>query len=210
MTIGWNDLNGSINQLATYNGGNTQATARSLMMMVQFTSEATRLNQVRGDILATTLSTVNPPSLFLPTRDLSLENNWGALSQYAVDVTNNSTIPPRTIGAAGTLSNFGEVATFLSTMLRVPAESTATKATTSCSQIWHCIRGRAGRTARRSVPEPGERSFLAGLRLRARPRSATLPGTDVPRAVVTRQFRPSGDFWFLCCVKVLDRLFTRE
>jgi hypothetical protein len=60
----------------------------------------------------------------LPDAQLSYENNWGRLSQYAIDVTNNSAIAPRTIGSAGTLSNFGQVAQFLSTMLGVPSEET--------------------------------------------------------------------------------------
>jgi hypothetical protein len=91
------------------------------MFMIQFVSEATRINQVRGQMLAALQDT---NTRFLPTADLSLENNWGALSQYAVDVTNNSTTGPRTIGAAGTLSSFSDAAKWLSTMLGVPAAST--------------------------------------------------------------------------------------
>jgi Ribosome inactivating protein len=122
MPISYNDLNGSVNQLAFYAGGDTQATARSLMFMIQFVSEATRLNQVRGTML-TAMGTFDVQQ-GLPAEQESLENRWGQLSQYAIDVTNNSAIAPRTIGAAGTLTNFGQVAAFLSTMLGVPSEET--------------------------------------------------------------------------------------
>lgn len=53
----------------------------------------------------------------LPANDESLENDWGQLSQYAINVTNNSATAPQTIGAAGTLSNFGQAAAILSTIL---------------------------------------------------------------------------------------------
>ena len=122
MQISFADLNGSVNQLANYNGGDTVTTARSLMFMIQFVSEATRINQVRGTMLAAMGGA--PQITGLPDAQLSYENNWGRLSQYAIDVTNNSAIAPRTIGSAGTLSNFGQVAQFLSTMLGVPSEET--------------------------------------------------------------------------------------
>jgi hypothetical protein len=122
MQISFADLNGSVNQLATYTGGNPQATARSLMFMIQFVSEATRINQVRGTMLAAMGGAAQITGL--PVEQLSYENNWGRLSQYAIDVTNNSATPPRTIGSAGTLSTFGEVAEFLSTMLGVTSEET--------------------------------------------------------------------------------------
>lgn len=122
MPISFADLTGSVEQLANYAGGNDQATARSLMFMIQFVSEATRINQIRGTMLAAIGGA--PRIVGLSTAQLSYENRWGQLSQYAIDVTNNPAIPPRTIGSAGTLSNFGQVAQFLATMLGVPAENT--------------------------------------------------------------------------------------
>jgi Ribosome inactivating protein len=125
MPISFNDLNGSVNQLANYGGNNNTGTARSLMFMIQFVSEATRINQVRG-IMLTAIGTNNRIVGLPPTQE-SLENDWGQLSRYAIDVTNNSAIAPRSIGAAGTLSNFGQVAAFLSTMLGVPSEATGSQ-----------------------------------------------------------------------------------
>jgi hypothetical protein len=122
MPISYNDIQGSVNQLATYNGGNNQATARSLMFMIQFVSEATRINQVRGTMLTAIGTTTR--IVGLPVPQLSYENDWGQLSQYAIDVSNNSATAPRTIGSAGTLNNFGDVARFVATILGVPSEST--------------------------------------------------------------------------------------
>jgi hypothetical protein len=122
MQISFADLNGSVNQLAGYNGGNVQATARSLMFMIQYVSEATRINQVRGTMLAAMGGAAQITGL--PVAQLSYENNWGRLSQYAINVSNNTATAPQTIGSAGTLSNFGQVAQFLSTMLGVPSEET--------------------------------------------------------------------------------------
>jgi hypothetical protein len=50
------------------------------------------------------------------------------LSRYAIDLTNNSATISRTIGSAGTLNNFGNVAQFVATILGVPSESTGNKA----------------------------------------------------------------------------------
>jgi hypothetical protein len=122
MPISYNDLMGSVNQLANYGGGDGQSTARSLMFMIQFISEATRINQVRGTML--TAMGTDARATGLPTAQLSYENDWGQLSQYAIDVTNNSATSPRTIGSAGLLTNFGQVAQFVATILGVPSEST--------------------------------------------------------------------------------------
>ena len=108
MPISWFDLNGSVDQLATYTGNNPQATARSLMFMIQYTSEAARFYDVEG-IMRTAMRT-DQRQQGLPDRQQSLENNWGQISQYAYDVTNNPSTPPRNIGGVGTFNSFNDVA----------------------------------------------------------------------------------------------------
>lgn len=80
MPISYNDLWNSVWQLQF--GGNTASTARSLMMMIQATSEAVRFWDVYGvmtDVVR------NPASHYngLPSAQIELEQHWEQLSVLA-------------------------------------------------------------------------------------------------------------------------------
>ena len=100
MGINYPDILGSVNQLATVtdptggqaNGSNQQWTARSLLLMVQFTSEAARFYDIDGVFRATMIGANQGPGL--SAEQQTLENDWGQISNYGISVTNNPSTPP--------------------------------------------------------------------------------------------------------------------
>jgi hypothetical protein len=103
MPISMNDIYSSVASLATTTSGNigtsTLSASRSLMLLIQVTSEAARFSNVYG-IMSQALG--NPGSRNgLPAREQNLENNWEAMSRYGLSVSHNSTTRPETIIGAG-------------------------------------------------------------------------------------------------------------
>lgn len=122
MPVSYRDVIYSVQNLAGATnpyGGNQQAVARSLMLLVQYTSEAVRFNDVFGVMRDVT---ANPTSYYggLPMLQQRLENSWGAISDYAFSVSNNSTTAPRTIVGVGTLSSWNDVRRYMRTLLANP------------------------------------------------------------------------------------------
>ncbi|QMU69805.1 ribosome-inactivating family protein [Streptacidiphilus sp. P02-A3a] len=130
MPISMNDIYSSVANLATTNSGNigtsTLFASRSLMLLIQVTSEAARFNNVYG-IMSQALGTpVTRNSL--PSQEQNLENNWAAMSGFGVSVSNNSTTRPVTIVGAGApdgdghptnlvLHSWSDVARYVGTLL---------------------------------------------------------------------------------------------
>ena len=109
MPISMNDVYSSVASLATTTSGNlatsAQSAARSLMLLIQVTSEAARFSNVYG-IMSQALGTPDSRG-GLPTQEQNLENNWEAMSGYGVSVSNNSTTRPVTIVGAGAADSDG-------------------------------------------------------------------------------------------------------
>ena len=109
MPISIDDLIGSVNQLAALTGVvNQQATARSLMFLIQFTSEAARFTDVAGvfeDVMG------NPGQSYhgLPALQQEIENSWDQISRYAHAVTQNSSTLPLDVNGVEIFNNFGVV-----------------------------------------------------------------------------------------------------
>jgi hypothetical protein len=91
--------------------------ARDLMMMVQFTSEAARLNNVLR-LMTRVMGSHSEFSNGLPSLENSLENKWQAISSFGRDVSQNPWIRPRYISPQiGTLYNWRDVLKYLAVIL---------------------------------------------------------------------------------------------
>jgi Ribosome inactivating protein len=110
MPISYNDLWGSWTNLANAGGAvDSQAFARSLMFMIQFTSESARFNDVYG-VMADIMGNFGREYNGLPAVQQELENNWSQISQYAINLRNGTTPAPLYVGPnAGTLYWMGDV-----------------------------------------------------------------------------------------------------
>jgi hypothetical protein len=135
MPISFNDLTGSANNLATIGypyGANQQAVARSLMFMIQYTSEAARFTDVYGvmsDIMLSWSGYYNG----LPILQQYLENAWYAISQFGYGVTQNpNNTPPLNVQGVGTFYSFNDVMARLGIML-----ATAYVAYSPSGDWWH-------------------------------------------------------------------------
>ena len=130
----YNSFWASFQNLATTSnpyGANQQNVARSLMVMIQMTSEAARFNDVFG-VAQDSMGTGSYGGL--PLFQQYLENNWATISNYGLAVSQNSSTNPITVnginpdtgnnpsGAANpyTLNSFNDVARFLSVMNTSP------------------------------------------------------------------------------------------
>jgi hypothetical protein len=112
-------------------GDNQQNVARSLMVMIQMTSEAARFNDVFG-VAHDSMGTGNYGGL--PLFQQYLENNWGTISNYGLAVTQNPSTPNTTVQGINpdtgnnpggqaepfTLTSFGDVIRFLAVMNTAP------------------------------------------------------------------------------------------
>jgi hypothetical protein len=110
MPISMDDLIGSVDQLATLQPSavNQQATARSLMFLIQFTSEAARFTDVTG-VFQNAMG--NPGASYpgLPALQQEIENSWDQISRYAFAVNQNPATPPLPVNGVDLFSNFGVV-----------------------------------------------------------------------------------------------------
>jgi hypothetical protein len=116
MPFSFQQLINSVNNLATTTDAPADSVnvARSLMFMIQFTSEAARFvpvqNFMRDNVLRDLSN--NPPTTHgLPRLQQNLENYWARISQFAYQVTQNAHthIPALVIPAVGTLHNFRDI-----------------------------------------------------------------------------------------------------
>jgi hypothetical protein len=99
MPISFNDLVGSVTNLATTTspyGGNQQAIARSLMFMIQFTSEAARFWDVYG-LMAAIMNSYGSSYSGLPILQQYLENSWDPISTFGANITANPNTNPVTV-----------------------------------------------------------------------------------------------------------------
>jgi len=118
MPISLNDLWNSAWQLQY--GGNSSSTARSLMLMIQYTSEAARFWDVYGvmsDIMR------NPGRFYdgLPLNQVELEQHWEQLSRLADDLWSGRPITPVYVGPhAGTFSSSSQLTARLMTVIGNP------------------------------------------------------------------------------------------
>jgi hypothetical protein len=126
MPISHNDIRGAILQLSRERQGHhgvadRQATARSMMLLIQMTSEAARLNDVEG----TFRSAVGTWSYRegLPAAQVSLENNWGRISQFFAQAVGGNTANPPTVQGVGTIRNATEARNYVRVMLGTPTGS---------------------------------------------------------------------------------------
>jgi hypothetical protein len=102
--------------------GNPQTTARALLLLIQFTSEAARFNDVEGifrNVMASWDNTYNG----VPDWLQHMENNWGTLSNFfwnSIGLGSNSNPDPVTIGTGAsqvTISNATDARRYLRTVL---------------------------------------------------------------------------------------------
>jgi hypothetical protein len=127
MPISYNDMWNSMFNLA-YAGGamDTQAYARSLMFMIQFTSESARFNDVYGvmaDIMGNGSSFYNG----LPAVQQELENSWSQMSTYYNQLINGTNPAPLYIGPnAGTLYWMGDLQARLAEGIGLPGSVSPT------------------------------------------------------------------------------------
>lgn len=110
MPINWGALWDAVFNLAytTSPGPDTQHVARSLMTLIQFTSEAARFWDVYG---MTAAVIVNGDRTYngVPSLQEELEHAWGALSNYALEEDRGDNPPSLTVTGVGTFSNQSEV-----------------------------------------------------------------------------------------------------
>ncbi|MFI5999330.1 ribosome-inactivating family protein [Streptomyces sp. NPDC051366] len=83
IPIWFNDIRASIVQLAnqTSTNANRQNTARSLMLLIQMTSEAARFNDLEG-VFRAAVGDWGTGRTGLPDWQQNLENSWGTLSNF--------------------------------------------------------------------------------------------------------------------------------
>lgn len=115
MSISYNDFWGSFSNLVSTTdptGGAQQNVARSLMFMIQYTSEAGRFNDVYNLMSRITRSSQETQD-GLSNFQQNLENNWAAISLYGARVTNDPTTPAQDIPQVANLSSFNDVSRLL-------------------------------------------------------------------------------------------------
>jgi hypothetical protein len=108
LTLSFDSFRDAIRTLSTATSPGGTANARALMLMIQLTSEAARFHDVYGvgaDIMQSSSRTYNG----LPMLQQRLENEWTAISDYAIRVSNNPRTPPLTVPQVGTFHSFTNV-----------------------------------------------------------------------------------------------------
>ncbi|MBS2535733.1 hypothetical protein KGQ20_23510 [Catenulispora sp. NF23] len=119
MPISFNDLVGSVVNLANTGypyGSNQQAIARSLMYMIQYTSESARFWDVYG-VMAATMVSWSGFYNGLPILQQYLENSWDQISQYGFGVSQNPGTGPVNVNGVGTFSSWNDVAARMAILL---------------------------------------------------------------------------------------------
>ncbi|GAA4077238.1 ribosome-inactivating family protein [Streptomyces hundungensis] len=117
MPIWWQDIRASILQLANQTSANTntQNTARSLMLLIQMTSEAARFNDLEG-VFHAAVGDWSWGRTGLEGWQQNLENNWGVVSNFywnLVGAGNTSTPTVPYIPGLGTIENTDQVRRYL-------------------------------------------------------------------------------------------------
>ncbi len=113
--------------LAYYNVAATTPNSRvaqSLLVMIQYLSEAARFTDVRGFISARVGDYSNSDAT-LPLFQQYLESNWARISQFGADITNNPNAQSLTLaginrnntGQSVTLYSWSDVVSYLFTLL---------------------------------------------------------------------------------------------
>jgi hypothetical protein len=129
MPISWTDMWNSMFNLAAA-AGNLSANdqlyyARSLMFMIQFTSESARFYDVYG--VMADIMTNGAVYSGLPPVQQELENSWAQMSQYAENLSNGTNPAPLFVGPhVGTLYNFGDVQARLAEGIGTPSQVSST------------------------------------------------------------------------------------
>lgn len=119
MPISYSDFFNSAYNLAYADnpyGGNQQDVARSLLLMVQLTSEAARFNDVYGVGAAIMGSPSNHYS-GLPLTQQYLENSWQRISSFGYAVSQNPSTAPVNITGVGTLYSWNDVLRYMAVLL---------------------------------------------------------------------------------------------
>ncbi|MFF4249369.1 ribosome-inactivating family protein [Streptomyces sp. NPDC001822] len=125
LTFNYQGLWNSFFQLAYVdgpnNGTNPAATARSLLFMTQFVSEAARFHDVFGvmnDIASSRSATYHG----IGDLQHSLENNWGPLSRFGVSITNGTSAAPVQVNATTRVTTWQDETRYVA-MLLAPGNS---------------------------------------------------------------------------------------
>ncbi|MGW2689847.1 ribosome-inactivating family protein [Streptomyces sp. NPDC001414] len=119
----YGDVIGSVSQLATVtnptggqaNGSNQQWTARSLLLLIQMTSESARLYDINGVFRTTMIGTNASPGI--TAYQSNLENGWGQASGYGQNVTNNPAVPGITTTGGVTWNSWADIAARIAILL---------------------------------------------------------------------------------------------
>lgn len=126
VEVDYQTINIALNTLADartgLTGSNEQDVARSLQLMIQWTSEAARFH----DIFNTMAPAMEDVHYRRPGIDHGQEDeelNWSALSAFGRDITENPNTPPRFISIhIGVVSSFLQVARYLAILASRPVQ----------------------------------------------------------------------------------------
>ncbi|MFE5143637.1 ribosome-inactivating family protein [Streptomyces fagopyri] len=119
----YGDFLGSVSQLSAVtnptggqnNGSQQQRTARSLLLLIQMTSEAARLYDVNGVFATTMIGGI--PGAGINAYQSNLENGWSQASAYGWTVTNNRSAPGIVTTGQVPWNNWNDVASRIAIML---------------------------------------------------------------------------------------------
>jgi len=119
LNFSFDSFRNAIRTLSTATTPAGTANARALILLIQLTSEAARFHDVYGlgaDIMRS--SSIHHEGL--PMLQQRLENQWSALSNYALRVSNNATTPPLHVPQVGTLHSFRDVQRYMALLAGAP------------------------------------------------------------------------------------------
>jgi hypothetical protein len=125
ISLGWGNFYNSFYSLAYagVNGFSNAGTAASVLVMIQYFSEAARFNDVYGHISSQVQQFQSVQ--ILPVWMQYMENRWGAMSNYGVNITNGNNAQPLNVpgmdpngsGGSQTFTSFADLVRFLAVML---------------------------------------------------------------------------------------------
>ncbi|MFZ4841795.1 ribosome-inactivating family protein [Mycetocola saprophilus] len=114
MPLSFGGIRGAVLDLGgatTASGHQRPVIARGLLLLVQFVSEAARFYEIYG-VMWRMMAT--PDTLLgLTPFQMTLENNWGSISNFGHQISNNPSTPPLRIGTGITVSTFLHVANLI-------------------------------------------------------------------------------------------------
>jgi Ribosome inactivating protein len=117
LNFSFGSFRDAINVLARATG--PTGLARSLMLLIQLTSEAARFHDVYGIGANIMLSSHNIYN-GLPMLQQRLENQWSAISEYAIRVSTNPSTPPLHVPQVGTFHSFNNVSRRMALLAGAP------------------------------------------------------------------------------------------